>query len=308
MVQLKDIINYFRAEGNEVIPPVNDFEREITACRNIFEAGTNEISFISNKYSERYKELLSNSKSALIIADNSINLDLIKSNVNFYIVLSNNPKKAMLDCLNKFFVKEVPMGIHESAIIHESVIIGQKNYIGQYCIIDNDVQIGNNCILESGVTIREKCILGNNVIVKSGSVIGGRGFGYIKGQNGNWTSFPHFGRVIIEDNVEIGSNSCIDRGSLGDTILRKGVKVDNLVHIAHNVIVGENSLLIADAMIGGSVTIGNDTWVAPSAVIRNGLNIGSNVVIGMGAIVTKNVEDKTTVMGNPAFPFIGKKK
>ncbi len=123
------------------------------------------------------------------------------------------------------------------------------------------------------------------------------------GTNGTMTKFIHLGGVLIQDNVEIGSNTSIDRGTLGNTIIRKGVKIDNQVHIAHNCDIGEDVVVIAQSMVGGSVKIGNRSWIAPSVVIMNGITIGSDATCGLGAVITKSVKDGDTVMGNPARPF-----
>ena len=115
--------------------------------------------------------------------------------------------------------------------------------------------------------------------------------------------FPHLGGLVIEDHVHLGNNTCIDRGSLKDTIIHQGVKIDNLVHIAHNVTIGKNSLIIACSMIAGSVVIGENCWVAPSSSVRNGIYIGDNTTIGLGSVVTKSVGADETVAGNPAVPL-----
>ena len=126
------------------------------------------------------------------------------------------------------------------------------------------------------------------------------GFQYIKDADGGLIKFPHFGNVILEDDVEIANNTCIDRGALSNTIIRKGVKIDNLVHIAHNVEIGENTQVIALSMIAGSVKIGKDCWISPSSCIKNQLTIGDNVLIGMGAVVISDVESDSIMVGNPA--------
>jgi UDP-3-O-[3-hydroxymyristoyl] glucosamine N-acyltransferase len=132
------------------------------------------------------------------------------------------------------------------------------------------------------------------------------GFGYEKDEDGHYQVIPHIGGVLIEENVEIGNNTCIDRAVLGNTILKKNCKIDNLVHIAHGVIVGENSLVIAHAMVGGSTVIGDNVWVAPNAALINKITIGDNATIGLGAVVVKNVGENDTVIGNPAKPMIKK--
>lgn len=146
-----------------------------------------------------------------------------------------------------------------------------------------------------------KIIKGNNVVIGEYCSIGQDGYQYILDPDTNkLIKFPHFGNIILEDDVEIGNNVCIARGVLSNTILRKGVKVDNLVHIAHNVEIGENTQVIANAMIAGSVKIGKNCWISPSSSIKNQLTIGDNVLIGLGAVVIKDVESNSVMIGNPA--------
>jgi UDP-3-O-[3-hydroxymyristoyl] glucosamine N-acyltransferase len=139
-----------------------------------------------------------------------------------------------------------------------------------------------------------------NIIVHATAVIGADGFGYERNEKGELEKFPSIGGVIIEDNVEIGACTCIDRGTLGDTIIREGCKIDNLVHIAHNVEIGKHSIIVAHATICGSAQIGEYCWIGPHAVIRDKVTVGNRVMVGMGAVVTKDVPDGVTVMGVPA--------
>ena len=139
--------------------------------------------------------------------------------------------------------------------------------------------------------------VGRNVSVGAGTIIGGAGFGMWRTANGSVLAFPQIGTVVIEDNVEIHSNVCIDRGALGETRIGAGTKIDNLVHIAHNVKIGKDCVIVAHAMIGGSVVLGNRVWVGPSASLLNGICVGDDAVIGMGAIVLRNVEAGEKVHG-----------
>jgi UDP-3-O-[3-hydroxymyristoyl] glucosamine N-acyltransferase len=142
--------------------------------------------------------------------------------------------------------------------------------------------------------------IGDDVIIGHNCTIGGPGFGHVLEHDGTRWRVPHIGRVVIEDDVQIGSNTCIDRGCLGDTIIRKGARIDNLVHIAHNVEIGENACIVAGAVICGSVKIGRDAWIAANATVRNGVTVGAGAVVGLMANVVKDVAPGATVIGNPA--------
>jgi UDP-3-O-[3-hydroxymyristoyl] glucosamine N-acyltransferase len=303
MVTLRNILDFF-SNRNVVINHGNtDLEKVITGGRNIAESTASEITFLSKKYSATAMECLQQCKAALVIIDQEIYSSLPPTTFNFTTVVMQEPKNGMVDCLTHFFSAKSVYEIHTSAIIHSTVKKGKSIFIGPYVVIEEDVIIGENCIIEAFVHIKKGTAIGDNVLIKSGAVIGGGGFGFAKQDDGTWKHFPHFGNVIIENDVSIGSNTCIDRGALGSTRLKQGCKIDNLVHIAHNVIVGENSMVIADAMIGGSTVIGANTWIAPSASVKNGLTIGNNSTIGLAAVVVKNVPDETTVIGNPAKPM-----
>jgi UDP-3-O-[3-hydroxymyristoyl] glucosamine N-acyltransferase len=140
-------------------------------------------------------------------------------------------------------------------------------------------------------------------MIHAGSVIGADGFGYSRNDDGELEKFPHIGSVVIEDRVEIGSNTSVDRGTLSNTVIREGAKIDNFVHVAHNVVIGKHAAVIAHAMIGGSTEIGDYGWIAPSAALMNGLHIGKGATVGLGAVVTKNIPDNETWAGVPAMPL-----
>jgi UDP-3-O-[3-hydroxymyristoyl] glucosamine N-acyltransferase len=212
------------------------------------------------------------------------------------------PKLLYSRIVTGLFVTRINKGIHPTAIINEKAVIGEGTEIGAYtvignCVIGSDCSIGNNCHLD------DNTVIGNNVIIGSCTVIGSCGYGYSRNEKGELELFPHIGGVIIEDDVEIGTNTSIDRGALGNTIIRKGSKIDNLVIIAHNVEVGEHSLVIGGAILCGSSKIGNACWIAPGACVRNGKTVGNNCTVGLGAIVTKDIPDGETWVGNPARPI-----
>lgn len=212
-----------------------------------------------------------------------------------------NPRQAFAVVLREFAeLDKEEVLIHSSAIIHPDAQIGLNFNCGPNVVIESDVIIGDNVSIGANTIIKKRTSISNNVSIGSNCTIGGIGFGYEKNENGKYVALPHLGGVIIEGNVEIGNNTCIDRAVLGFTRLRSNVKVDNLVHIAHGCDIGKNSLIIANAMVAGSVIIGENTWVAPSSSILNQLQIGSNVTVGMAAVVLKAVEDGDVVVGAPA--------
>lgn len=150
----------------------------------------------------------------------------------------------------------------------------------------------------------KKFRMGFNVTIGQNCTIGGAGFGYVMDEDGNFFQMPHLGNVILRDNVTIHNNVCIDRAVLGSTIIGHGTKIDNLVHVAHGVIIGENCLVTAGVIIGGSAVIGDNCFIGVNAIIKNKVKIGNNVTIGAGAVVLKDVPDGVTIVGNPGKPLI----
>lgn len=219
-----------------------------------------------------------------------------------------NPRRSFAEVLARFFMKKVPMGvIHPSAVIDMSVQYNPSTvHFGPNVVIEEGSEIGDNVLIGANSVIKQGTRIRNNVQIGSNCTIGGVGFGYEKSESGDYLVVPHIGNVVLENNVEIGNNVCIDRAVMGSTLLRENVKVDNLVHIAHGVEIGENSLIIANAMIAGSVRIGKDAWVAPSTSIRQKITIGDNALIGLGSVVVKNVEADQIVAGIPAKPMTKK--
>ncbi len=217
-----------------------------------------------------------------------------------YIIVSN-PRLAFLKVLSSFFVvKSNESFISPSAFIHPSAIIGENTSIGHNTVIEENCKIGNNTQIGHNNVFYSNTVIGNEVKIGSNNTFGGIGFGYEKNEENKYELIPHIGNVTIENFVEIGNNTCIDRAVLGTTLLKEYCKIDNLVHIAHGVIIGKNSLIIANALIGGSSVVGENVWVSPSSTIINKINIGDGSIIGLGAVVLKNVADGSVMVGNPA--------
>lgn len=185
---------------------------------------------------------------------------------NSTIIAVDNPRFVWIDICNRFFPEEAPIG--KNVVIHPDTIIGK------------------------------------NVRIQSGAVIGEAGFGVWRVPNG-LKAAPQYGKVIIEDDVLIGANTCIARGALGDTVIGKGTRIDNLVHIAHNVKIGKYCVIVAHAMLGGSSIIDDYCWIGPHAAIRNKIHVGAGALVGTGAVVVKNVAPGVTVAGVPAEVMYG---
>ena len=173
--------------------------------------------------------------------------------------------------------------------------------IGSNTIIQNNVIIGSDCVIGSGVVIKNT-ILGNRVVIQDGCKIGQKGFGFIPLKNKN-IKFPHIGKVIIDDDVEIASGCTLDRGSVDDTVIGRNTYLDNQVHLAHNVKIGSNCMIAGQVGFAGSTVVGNNVSIGGQAGISGHLKIGNNVKIGGGSGVVKNIDDNQIVMGYPAVPL-----
>lgn len=222
-----------------------------------------------------------------------------------YLFLCHNPKLAFIRVSHEFFPEvfhSTLPGINEPGIA-PTAKVGNQVMLGRGVVLGAHAHVGDNVIIGPN-TVLDNCIISDHVVIGANCSIGMAGFGYEKDSKGKYWRFPHLGRVLVGEGVEIGSNTCIDRGALGDTRIGPGVKIDNLVHIAHNVDIGENSLIIANAMVAGSCKIGSNSWIAPSTSLKNQIEIGSGAIVGLGAVVLKSVEPGATVVGNPAKPFV----
>lgn len=254
------------------------------------------IMWISDKNIEKFHKI----NYGTVICSLSKNVD-INNNIN--VIKVDNPRNAFRVILEKFFNVAKESYVAKSAQISANVIIGKDPFIGENVVVEKDCVIGDFVEINHNTVIYSGTIIGNNVKIGANNSIGGVGFGYEKDQDGTYVLIPHLGNVVLENNVHIGNNTAIDRAVLGSTLLQENVKVDNLVHIAHGVNIGRNSLIIANSMIAGSCIIGENVWVAPSSSVLNKISVNNNALIGMGAVVVKNVEERQIIVGNPGKPL-----
>ncbi len=290
-------------------------EVEIKGLAKIEEAGPGELTFL---YLPAYEKYFDTTRASAIIVKPGFK----KSRNDISYIEAEDPNKAFFKILISFFSPDFNLvGIDPSASIYPGCIVGRnvalgKNVvIGAGCsigdntkiyhntvILDNS-SIGSNCLIFQNVSIREKTVIGNNIIIHPGAVLGSDGFGFYSDQSGKYHKIPQIGNVIIEDDVEIGANVTIDRASLGSTILKRGVKLDNMVQVAHNVIVGEDTVISAQTGISGSTKVGKNCMIAGQVGIIGHIEIADKVILIAQSGVSKGISKPGTYFGSPAKEF-----
>ena len=253
--------------------------------------GKKVLTFLNDE--KYYKEIENNKSITCIVTTEEVAKEIKKS--KYGIILTENPRKDFFELHNRLVNENFYFTKKENKI-SEKAIISKKANIGDYNIVIED-----NVIIEAGVTIYENVTIKKGSIIRSGTTVGGNGFEFSRFED-EVLSIAFAGDVLIEENVEIQNNTCVDRGVFDRTYLGKNVKIDNLVHIAHDVKIGENTLVVACTLIGGRTKIGKNSYLGPNCTIKNGLNLGENSKVSMGAVVTKNVKDGEVVTGNFAIP------
>jgi len=270
-----------------------DYNDIINGFSSIMNYKENTITWIKNK--EKYlavKDKL-NSIKLIIISDKNE-----KSNGFINAIYVENPKSTFFGILRYFFSDNIAFGIGENTYISKHAKVDSEVYIGNNCIIEDNVEIGKGTTINHNVVIRSNTKIGENCLIQSGVIIGEAGFGLIE-ESGVYVREPHFGGVKIGNRVEIGANTCVVKGTIDDTIICDDVKIDNLCHIAHNVFIGESTLIVAKTMVGGSSKIGANCYISTS-IIKNQICIEDNAFIGMGSLVISNVKKNMLVYGVPA--------
>jgi UDP-3-O-[3-hydroxymyristoyl] glucosamine N-acyltransferase len=293
-INIIDISNLLVQYNGKII---NEFNLiPLTSIKPIFNAEKDSLVFIDTK--TKNKDNLIKETTAIVIICDYIPSDHILFKDKCLVVV-NNPKLFFAKLVNQQLNNDLT-GLHPSAVIN-SDIDGNCCYIGSNVYIGKNVKIGNNVFIHSNCSIYDNVEIGNNVIIDAGCVIGAAGFGFVRDdETGEPIRFPQLGGVIIEDDVEIGANVCIDRGALQNTIIHKGVKIDNLVQISHNVEIDEYTYIMGTTAIAGSTKIGKRCWIAPSKIM-NKITIGDEVTVGYGSVVFKSIPSNKTYIGNPAI-------
>lgn len=297
IIELKQILDYLD-ESDIKYKFIGKENIRINGYSSFSNLKSNSISWVKDQLN--YKdEILSELKNVLLVVKSDIEIkEINKEDATF--ILCENPKEAFFSILNEFFPQEKYGNYVSPSSIVEGNLLGQNIYIGHNCYIGKEVTISNNVVIKNNVSIEGKVEIGENTIIHSGVVIGSDGFGYYQNNESKNIKVPHYGGVIIGEDVEIGTNTCIDRGTLDDTVIGDNVKIDNLCHIGHNCIIGDNSSIIALSMLGGSARLDKNSYIAPGVMIKNQIHIGENSLVGMGAVVIKDVVENKVVAGVPA--------
>jgi UDP-3-O-[3-hydroxymyristoyl] glucosamine N-acyltransferase len=290
----------------------------VSTFGKIEEAGKGQLSFLANP---KYEDHIYTTLASIIIVNDSLEL---KQPLSATIIRVPDAYSAFATLLEKYqqIRTQQLTGIQQPVYMHATVKTGEQLFLGAFAYlgenviignnvkifpnayIGNNVTIGDNSIIHPSVKIYSDCIIGNNVVIHAGTVIGSDGFGFAPQQDGSFKKVPQIGNVIIEDFVEIGSNATIDRATIGSTIIRSGAKLDNLIQVAHNVEVGNNTVIAAQAGVSGSTKIGNNVMIGGQAGIVGHISIADGTKINAQSGVSKTIKTpNTAVTGSPAFEY-----
>lgn len=295
---------------------VGDEQIEVFKLSKIEEGEEGSLTFLSNP---KYYPYLYSTKASITIVDRTFEPEKEISSTLIKVESAYEAFSKLLEFYNQ--VKNNKIGRETPHFISDSAKIGLNEYIGAFAYIGNNVVIGNNvkiypnvyigdnvtigdnCMLFAGSKIYSESKIGSNCTIHSGSIIGSDGFGFAPNENGQYNKVPQIGNVIIEDNVDIGAGTTIDRATLGSTIIRKGVKLDNQIQIAHNVEIGKNTVIASQAGVAGSTKIGENCMIGGQVGIVGHLTLGNNLKIQAQSGITKSLKDNQVVQGSPAFEY-----
>jgi UDP-3-O-[3-hydroxymyristoyl] glucosamine N-acyltransferase len=307
--QLAEILNG-KIEGDEAT--------KVSSLSKIDEGEKNSISFL---YSTDYLEYLYTTQASVVIISDELKVEK-EMKFNPTLIRVDDARMAFAKLLEAY--KSMQMnhkkGIHPSAVIEEDAEVGENTYIGPqvyvghgakigsdcqvnaHAVVAENVRMGNNCVIHHGVRILEDSVIGDNCTIQSGAVIGGDGFGFQPNSENNYHKIMHVGNVILEDNVEIGVNTTIDKATFGSTIIRKGVKLDNLIQVGHNCEIGENTVIAAQSGVAGSVKIGKNCMIGGQVGFAGHQKIADGVKIAAQSGIQGDIENKNEIVqGSPAL-------
>ena len=291
-------------------------EMEISGVAGMEHAEPGQLTFLANR---KYFALLKTTRASAILLEEGVTIEREASQPPLAALHSGNPYFAFAQAIELFYqAPKYTPGVHPTAIIAKTASVGEGAHIGPYCYLDEEAEIGRNAVLHSFVTIyrgakigddftahahsvvREHCLIGNRVILQNGAVIGGDGFGFAKRPNGTWYKMAQSGPAVLEDDVEVQANACVDRATVGETRIGRGAKLDDLVLVGHASQVGANTLLCGQVGLAGSTKIGNDCILAGQVGTAGHLAVGDGTVITAQSGVPNDVPAQAFYSGYPA--------
>ena len=291
-------------------------EIEVSKLSKIEEGGPESLSFLANP---KYTQFIYTTKASIVIVNKIFKAE---KEINSTLIRVEDAYKSFSKLLEYYNqVKMNKTGIENPVFISKSAIYGENIYIGAFAYLGENIKIGNNTkiypnvyigdnvvigdnvILFSGAKIYSDTLIGDNCVIHSCAILGADGFGFAPNEQGEFIKVPQIGNVVIEDNVDVGAATSIDRATLGSTIIRKGVKLDNHIQIAHNVEIGKNTVIAAQTGIAGSAKIGENCMIGGQVGIVGHITIGNNVKIQAQSGIGRNVKDNETLQGSPALPY-----
>ncbi|MDC3260571.1 UDP-3-O-(3-hydroxymyristoyl)glucosamine N-acyltransferase [Winogradskyella sp.] len=295
---------------------IGDSNVEVSTLSKIEEGKKGSLTFLANP---KYKSYIYSTAASITIVNNDFEPEEELATTLIKVDDAYKAFTKLLEYYNQIKLNksgiENPSFISESAKTGENLYIGAFSYVGDNVKIGNNVKIfpnsyigdnvviGNNSIIFSGGKIYSECIIGNNCVINSGAIIGADGFGFTPDENGVYSKVPQIGNVVIEDDVDIGAATTIDRATLGSTIIRKGVKLDNQIQIAHNVEIGKNTVIAAQTGIAGSTKIGENCQIGGQVGVAGHLTIGNGVRVQAQSGIGRNIKDNEVLQGSPSFGY-----
>lgn len=295
-----------KVEGNEDVT--------VNTISKIEEAQPGSLTFLANP---AYTPWIYKTNASIVLVNNDFSPE---KDVNSTIVRVENAYNALAELLN-LYQQSLPQktGISSMASVSDNIKFGKDVYIADFafidsnvllgdnvkiyphCFIGQNVSIGENTVIYPGVKVYDNCVIGNDCTIHSGAVIGADGFGFAPQSDSNYKKIAQIGNVILEDHVEIGANTTIDRATMGSTVVKKGVKLDNLIQVAHNVVIGENTVIAAQSGIAGSSKVGKNCMIGGQVGISGHINVGDDVKIAAQSGLSSGVRNGKIVMGAPAY-------
>ncbi len=294
---------------------VGDGSVTVTNVSKIEEGKPGTLAFLAN---HKYENYIYSTKASIVLVNKSF---IPKKEISATLIKVEDAYEAFASLLQLYAQAKMSIkkGIEQPSYISDEASIGEDIYVGAFAYIGRKAQVGNNvkiypqvhigenvkigddCIIYAGVKIYDDCVIGDRCIIHSGAVIGADGFGFAPEKDGSYKKIPQIGNVVLEDDVEIGANTTVDSGTMGSTTIRKGVKLDNLIQIAHNVEIGRNTVMASQTGVSGSTKVGENCMFGGQVGLGGHLKVGDRVMLAAQSGVAQNIKSDQTLFGSPAF-------